>query len=95
MRRITNGINTFTVTHGAYMNLYKPMGYQLIDGTEDDENDVVIDSVDEAEEREDDEVETPLSEMTLQQLKEKAVELGISIKRLRSKKDLIQAIKNG
>lgn len=32
MVKITNGVNTFTVSKGAFNSLYKAMGYSIIDG---------------------------------------------------------------
>ena len=80
MVRITNGVDVFEVTHGAYENNFKKLGYSIM--KEGKKKEVVEEEVDA---RTDDEkfvdgiVEKPISQWTSKEIKKFAEIKGIDI----------------
>lgn len=109
MVRITNGTQELEVSKGAFKSMFAPLGYHLISEPDilEEESQVGEDNSytqapeesleDYKEPDEDSEVdkeEKPLSEMTFEELKFKAAELGIKANGLKSRREVIEAISN-
>ena len=79
MVKITNGVNIFEVTRGAYEGIYSKQGYTIMDETKHDDSHV------EAPGKSDDElfveaiVEKPLSQWSKDEIKRFAALKGIDI----------------
>lgn len=106
---ITNGSRTTTVTKGVFKELYEPMGWKIAEISEETPHDEDIPEAEEktpeesdepAEEiteevdyEEDTEVEIPVSEMKLADLKAYAAEHDIDISAAKTKQDIRAIIK--
>lgn len=103
MIKITNGSRTTVVTMGAYKEVYAPMGWKIVDGTSEvkkpakkekpviavpEPEEVVEEKVEEPEE-----VEIPISEMRLDELKQYAADHGVDISAAKTKQDIKAIIK--
>lgn len=109
MIKITNGTRTTMCTKGAFENWYEPMGWKIADMSEveavaetlpEEENIEPENASEPPEETLEDEevepeveVEIPLSEMKLADLKEYAEEHGIDISAAKTKHDIRAIIK--
>lgn len=109
MIKITNGTRTTMCTKGAFENWYEPMGWKIADMSEveavaetlpEEENIEPENASEPPEETLEDEevepeveVEIPLSEMKLADLKEYAEEHGIDISAAKTKQDIRSIIK--
>lgn len=109
MIKITNGTRTTICTKGAFENWYEPMGWKIADMSEveavaetlpEEENIEPENASEPPEETLEDEevepeveVEIPLSEMKLADLKEYAEEHGIDISAAKTKHDIRAIIK--
>ena len=95
MVKITNGVNVFEVTHGAFKCIYSKQGYHIV------EHDtlVVEDAFEERQKTEDDIfaealVEKPISQWNKEEVKKFAAIKGIDIKgteNVRQAKEIIKA----
>lgn len=100
MIKITNGTRTTICTKGAFENWYEPMGWKIADMSEveavaetlPEEENIEPENASEPPEEEV-EVEIPLSEMKLADLKEYAEEHGIDISAAKTKQDIRSIIK--
>lgn len=104
MIKIHKGSKTKVVTKGVFYEMFANDGWEIGDATVEKEESVVINTAEEkepenvteepesveyiVEESEDDEVEIPLSEMTVSQLKSFAKEHGIDISAAKNKREL-------
>lgn len=107
MIKITNGTRTTMCTKGAFENWYEPMGWKIADMSEveavaetlPEEEDIEPENAsepleeEEVEPEEEVEVEIPLSEMKLADLKEYAEEHGIDISAAKTNQDIRSIIK--
>lgn len=109
MIKITNGTRTTMCTKGAFENWYEPMGWKIADMSEveavnetlpEEENiepenasEPPEETLEEEEVEPEVEVEIPLSEMKLADLKEYAEEHGIDISAAKTKQDIRSIIK--
>lgn len=109
MIKITNGTRTTICTKGAFENWYEPMGWKIADMSEveavnetlpEEENiepenasEPPEETLEEEEVDPKEEVEIPLSEMKLADLKEYAEEHGIDISAAKTKQDIRSIIK--
>lgn len=109
MIKITNGSRTTTVTMGAYREMYEPMGWKIADSCgkttraeEIPENVIKPDETaknlsetvhDDVTSQADKEVEVPISEMKLDELKQYAAEHDIDISAAKTKQDIKAIIK--
>lgn len=109
MIKITNGTRTTMCTKGAFENWYEPMGWKIADMSEveavnetlpEEENIEPENASEPPEETLEDEevepeveVEIPLSEMKLADLKEYAEAHGIDISAAKTKQDIRSIIK--
>ena len=82
MITITNGARTTVVTKGAYKELYEGMGWTPVTS-----KDPVVDI-----ETPEVEVEIPLSEMKVSELKDFAEDHGIDISGAKNKRDIVNII---
>ena len=107
MIKITNGSRTTIVTMGAYKEMYAPMGWKIADSEQEkasvnnlpevkEEPSEIANEEPETDVEESDqveEVEIPLSEMKLDQLKQYAADHDIDISAARNKQDIRDIIK--
>lgn len=106
MIRITNGSRTAIVTKGAFREWYEPMGWKIADESDEkpmieslpdnDEksSEIAPEQLETAfEEQDETEVETPISEMKLADLKAYAEEHGIDISAAKNKQDIKDIIR--
>lgn len=109
MIKITNGTRTTICTKGAFENWYEPMGWKIADMSEveavaetlpEEENiepenasEPPEETLEDEEVEPKEEVEIPLSEMKLADLKEYAEEHGIDISAAKTKQDIRSIIK--
>ena len=105
MVEITNGESTLTVTKGAYNQLFKNSGWELTGNSHNSSprrSEPKINPFtglpegaepDSSEDEEDDEEEIPLSEMSMEQLREYAEENEIDLQGVRSKSDAREIIR--
>lgn len=107
MIKITNGSRTTTVTLGVYKEIYKPMGWKIADSKEKKAPAKDLPEIEEKapeiakeepepteeEVKVEEEVEIPLSEMKLDQLKQYAADHDIDISAARNKQDIRDIIK--
>lgn len=106
MVHITNGFRTTKVTKGAFKELYEPNGWRIVVEKEEKSSHEELPEVVHIEEERakespekdieealPEEVEIPLSEMTVKELKQLAKDNGIDIELAKSKKELIDTIK--
>lgn len=99
MVQITNGQRTISVTSGVYKEMYRPLGWKIVGSTKEKSNaDKVIDNEEKSPEiaKEDSEgtsqlekeVEVPLSEMNVSELKAFAADHNIDITSAKNKQDI-------
>lgn len=107
MIKVTNGVKTTVVTKGAFKEIYEPMGYKLWAPSDSlkeepsldlepkvEEPEVVVEEEFEPEELDTDvEVETPISEMRLEDLKAYAAQHDIDISKAKTKKEIKSIIR--
>lgn len=107
MIKITNGSRTTTVTMGAYKEMYEPMGWKIANSkkhkaptedlpeAEEKAPEIAKEEPEPTEEKAkvEEEVEIPLSEMKLDQLKQYAADHDIDISAARNKQDIRDIIK--
>lgn len=109
MIEITNGSRTTTVTKGVFKELYEPMGWKIAEISEEtpqvedmpeaeektpEESDEPAEEItEEVDYEEDADVEIPVSEMKLSELKAYAEDHGIDISAAKTKKDIKAIIK--
>ena len=109
MIKVTNGVRTTVVTKGAFKEVYEPMGYKLWAPSDSPKEEPSLDlepkveepeiAVEEEEEFEpeeldtDVEVETPISEMRLEDLKVYAAQHDIDISKAKTKKEIKSIIR--
>lgn len=96
MVKITNGINVFEVTSGAYEGIYRHQGYQIIG--EEKEQDFVPEEFSEPEETADEifaeELQKkPISQWNKEEVKRYAAVKGIDIKGTKSVNEAKEIIK--
>ena len=74
MVKITDGVNYFEVTTGAYEEIYKRQGFEIVDDSNDDSNDDSIENY-----VDDEDSDEPLSEWSSKKVKAFAKENGIDL----------------
>lgn len=99
MVKITNGVDTFEVTHGAFKTVFKPQGYYLIYGEPKVSQDVPgepehIDEVNEDEAFVESVVEKPIGSWSKAELKRFTDIKGIDISGAKSVADVREVVKN-
>lgn len=90
MVKIKRGDLTLTVTQGAYLHIYKALGYSIVEG-KGGENPPALESVDSGIDYAALE-EKPLSDMNFKELKDYAAHLGIDTTGMINKKEVRTAI---
>lgn len=97
MLKITNGINVFEVTNGAYEGIYRHQGYQVMSGGEKDE--FVPDNADGGDTRSADEIfaeeleKKPISQWSKDEVKRYAAIKEIDLAGTKSVNEAKEAIK--
>lgn len=97
MVKITNGINVFEVTSGAYEDIYKHQGYQVV--AEEDENDFVPDGAAENSTKTANDIfveeiqKKPMSQWSKDEVKRYAAIVGIDLSGTKSVNDAKEIIK--
>lgn len=82
MVKITDGVNYFEVTTGAYEEIYKRQGFEIVDDLIDDSIEGYVDdsnSNDEPDSIDDEDSDEPLSEWSSKKVKAFAKENGIDL----------------
>lgn len=95
MIRIKRGTHTMSVTRGAFKSVYKPMGYEELEAEKPNETNSEHDDGYEDADTEDEEPvldEKPLGEMSFNELKEYATQLGLATSGMRTRRELKEAI---
>lgn len=106
MIKVTNGVRTTMVTKGAFKEIYEPIGYKLWAPSDSPKEEPSLDLEPKVEEPEiveeefeseepdmDVEVETPISEMRLEDLKAYAAQHDIDISKAKTKKEIKSIIR--
>jgi hypothetical protein len=107
MIKVTNGVRTTMVTKGAFKEIYELMGYKLWAPSDSPKEELSLDLEPKVEEPEiveeeefeseepdrDVEVETPISEMKLEDLKDYAAQHDIDISKAKTKKEIKSIIR--
>lgn len=94
MIKVTNGVKTTVVTKGAFKEIYEPMGYKLWAPSDSPKEEPSLDLEPKVEEPEIAvEVETPISEMKLEDLKAYAAQHDIDISKAKTKKEIKSIIR--
>lgn len=91
MIKVTNGVKTTLVTKGAFKEIYEPMGYKPWAPSDSLQEKSLEPKVEKPEEES--EVETPISEMRLDDLKAYADQHDIDISEAKTKKDIKNIIR--
>lgn len=76
MVKITDGVNYFEVTTGAYEEIYKRQGFEIVDDSNDDS---IEDYVDDEDDDSNEDSDEPLSEWSSKKVKAFAKENGIDL----------------
>ena len=99
MVKIIKGDRTLTVTHGAFHNYYKPLGYELVEAPRSPEADPGMFTGGGGHSSDHESAATSgvytkkqVMSMTTDQLYEVADKLGINYQRVRTKGDLVKLI---
>lgn len=79
MVKITDGVNYFEVTTGAYEEIYKRQGFEIVDDSIEDYVDDEEGSDDEPDSIDDESSDEPLSEWSSKKVKAFARENGIDL----------------
>lgn len=85
MIKVTNGARTTVVSKGAFKEIYKPLGWREVKSE--------TKPVEKVEEKLEEEVKVPLSELNLEELKAYADEKNIDISQAKTKKEIRNLIK--
>lgn len=90
---ITNGVNTFNVSEGAYTSIFKNQGYTIVEDEEKEiesnDEEMKADETDDFEEL----LEKPISQWTKQEIKDFASANGIDISGTKSATEAKEIIK--
>lgn len=98
MKKITNGINVFEVTSGAYESIYRHQGYQVIG--EEKEQDFAPEESSEEDKKSADEIfveelqKKPISQWNKDEVKRYAAAKGIDLAGTKNVNDAKEVIKN-
>lgn len=92
MIKIKRGTHELEVTQGAFKSIFAPAGYTVVEQPAKAQETPEDDEELELEEEEQDLSEKPLSEMSFNELKEYAEQLGIQTSGMRTHRQLKQAI---
>ena len=80
MVKITDGVNYFEVTTGAYEEIYKSQGFEIVDDSNEDSiEDYIDDSIDDEDDDSNEDSDEPLSEWSSKKVKAFARENGIDL----------------